>query len=289
MNESFNSLLLAADIDEVRRIYADFFTGLSEHNWRKPVKGWPKEWNLQETVAHLCALNGHGLQSIQASVRGETYTFPGLENRYQFNDFNRQGIDTHLNLPMKVLCEKLLGILEQSADIARNLTPERAEIVTQMPIYNRPVKVVEALGIIMFHTGLHHTAQVAEPANVAPLWQQLSPEIVHRIIGRVICALSLLYRYDLGGDLRTVIAFRIEGAGGGNWQVAVSPESAVAVEGISARPRLTIALRETATFCHMFTGRINLPLALLTGQIKLRGNLGLFSSFGTLFSVDARK
>jgi hypothetical protein len=63
----------------------------------------------------------------------------------------------------------------------------------------------------------------------------------------------------------------------------------VAAEGISPRPGLTIALRETATFCQMFTGRINLPLALLTGQIKLRGNLGLFSRFGTLFSVDARQ
>ncbi|MCK7530836.1 MAG: hypothetical protein MZV63_07205 [Marinilabiliales bacterium] len=26
-------------MSEVRRIYADFFTGLSEHNWRKPVQG----------------------------------------------------------------------------------------------------------------------------------------------------------------------------------------------------------------------------------------------------------
>jgi hypothetical protein len=50
----------------------------------------------------------------------------------------------------------------------------------------------------VLHTGLHHTAQVAEPAGVAPLWQQLSPEIVQRIICRVMCALSLLYRYDLG-------------------------------------------------------------------------------------------
>lgn len=289
MNETFNPIILANDTDEVRRIYASFFNGLSDRDWQKPVKGWPKEWNLQETVAHLCALNGHGLQSIQAALRGEIYTFPRLENRYQFNAFNREGIDAHLHLPRQVLCEKLLGILEQSAAIVRNLPPEQTETATQMPIYNRPVKVVEALGIIMFHTGLHHTAQVAEPAGVAPLWNQLSPEIVHRTIGRVMCALSLLYRYDLGGDLRTVIAFSVEGSGGGNWQVSVSPEQAVALEGISARPGLTITLRDIATFCQMFTGRVNLSLALLTGQIKLHGNLRLFSRFGTLFSVDTRQ
>jgi hypothetical protein len=71
-----------------------------------------------------------------------------------------------------------------------------------MPIYNRPVKIVEAIGIIMFHAGLHHSAQVAEPVGVPPLWKQLSPEIRHRVIGRVMRALSLLYRCDLGGDLR---------------------------------------------------------------------------------------
>ncbi len=83
-----------------------------------------------------------------------------------------------------------------------------------MPIYNRPVKVIEALSIIMFHAALHHSAQVSEPAGVPPLWQQLSPEIRHRIIGRVMRALSLLYRYDLGGDMRKVFSFRIDGPGG---------------------------------------------------------------------------
>jgi hypothetical protein len=41
-------------------------------------------------------------------------------------------------------------------------------------------------------------------------------------------------------------------------------------------------------FCEMFTGRINLPLALLGGKLKLRGDLRLFPKFGALFSVDGR-
>jgi hypothetical protein len=38
----------------------------------------------------------------------------------------------------------------------------------------------------------------------------------------------------------------------------------------------------------MFTGRFNLPIVLLTGQLKLRGDLRLFPRFGSLFSVDAK-
>jgi hypothetical protein len=293
MNDSsdntFDPQTLAADLCEVQRIYAGFFAKLTDTDWERPVKGGPKEWNLHKTVAHLCALNGAGLESIRCALQGETYVFAGLTDRYQFNAFNQRGIDEHLSLPTKDLCAEFLDILEQTANIARNLLPLQAEITSEMPIYNRPVKIIEAMSIIMFHAGLHHTAQVAEPAGVLPLWMQLSPEIRHRVIGRVMRALSLLYRYDLGGDLRGVFAFRVDGPGGGKWYVDFSPESCVSGEGSVDHPNLTIHLRKTDVFCKMFTVRFNLPLALLTGQMKLRGDLRLFTRFGSLFSVDARQ
>jgi hypothetical protein len=140
----------------------------------------------------------------------------------------------------------------------------------------------------MFHAGLHHSAQVAEPAGVPPLWKQLSPEVRQRVIGRVLRALSLLYRQDLGGDLQAVFAFHIDGPGGGEWFLEVSPGATNSREGCVDHPSLTIRLRSTDVFCRMFTGRLNLPLDLLTGQMKLRGNLSLFPRMGSLFSVDAR-
>jgi hypothetical protein len=287
-DKTFDPLILAADLREVQRIYANFFDGLTAADWERPAKGGPQEWNLHETVAHLCALNGAGLESIRCALQGERYIFAGLMDRYQFNAYNRRGIDEHLPLPTEELCAELLDILAQAAHIAGNLQPAQAEIASDMPIYNRPVRIIEALSIIMFHAGLNHTAQVAEPAGVPPLWMQLPPDIRHRLIGRVMRALSLLYRFDLADGLRAVFAFRVDGPGGGDWYVDVSPESATSGEGSSDRPSLTIRLRNTDVFCKMFTGRFNLPLSLLTGQIRLRGDLRLFTRFGSLFSVDAR-
>ena len=288
MEAIFDPQILAEDLCEVHRIYANFFTGLNMEDWDKPVKGGSKEWNLHETVAHLCALTGAGLESIQYTLRGEKYVFDGLIDRYHFVNYNRQGIDEHLSLPMKELCAEFLNILDQTTYIARTIQPDQYELDSEMPIYNRPVKITEAMGIMMFHAGLHHSVQVTEPVGVPPLWKQLSPEIRHRVIGRVMRALSLLYRFDLGGDLRAVIVFEIEGPGGGSWHVDVSPEGTSSAEGIAENPALTLHLRKTDVFCQMFTGRLNLPLALLTGQLKLRGNLKLFPRFGSLFSVDAR-
>src|SRR5574339_824842 len=118
MDTIFAPQLLADDLCEVHRIYADFFSSLKTEDWERPVKGGSKEWNLHETVAHLCALTGAGLESIRYTLRGENYTFAGLIDRYHFSAYNRHGIDEHLALPMKELCAEFLGILDQTACIA---------------------------------------------------------------------------------------------------------------------------------------------------------------------------
>ena len=123
LDKTFDPQTLADDLVEVRRIYAEFFTALDESDWDKPVKGGSKEWTLHETIAHLGALNGAGLESIKHTLRGEPYTFIGLENRYELNAYNRKGIDDHLDMPMKELCAKLLDILDEAASIARDLQP----------------------------------------------------------------------------------------------------------------------------------------------------------------------
>lgn len=287
LNKTFDPETIADDLLEVRRIYTEFFATV-ESDWDKTVKGSPKEWNLHETVAHQCALNGDGLESIKHTLRGEQYTFVGLEHRYKFNDYNRQGINDHLHLTIKELCAEQVRILEEAAHIARSLTPDQAKITASMPIYNRPVSMVEALSIINFHSGLVHTAQVADPAGVPPLWTRLPPDVLHRLIGRMMRAFSLLYRLDIGGSLRDTIVFRIDGDGGGEWYVKLSPDAPTSGEDAVENPGLVIHLRDTSVFCRMFTIRLNMLLALLRGEIKLRGNLLLFFRLGDLLSIDGR-
>lgn len=288
MDDIFDPKTLAEDLAEVHRIYSRFFAAMDKTNWDKPVKGSPQEWDLHETIAHLVALNGAGLESIKHTLRGQPYTFVGLEDRYRFNAYNRKGIDDHLDIPMKELCAQALDILEEAALIARSLRPDQARITAQMPIYNRSVNIAEALSIIIFHAGLAHAAQVAEPAGLPPLWTQHSPEFRHRVIGRVMRAFSLLYRLDIGGPLRDTIVFRIDGPDGGEWYVKLSPDAPTSGEGVVEHPGLVIRLRETAVFCQMLTGRFNLPIGLISGAMKLRGDLRLFVRMSDLFSIDAR-
>ncbi len=84
------------------------------------------------------------------------------------------------------------------------------------------------------------------------------------------------------------LAFRVGGPGGGEWYVDVSPDGADFGRGRRRHPGLVIRLRETAVFCRMLTGRLNLPKSLIGGDMRLSGDLRLFLRMGTLFSLDAR-
>jgi hypothetical protein len=288
LDATFDPHTLANDLYAVHDIYARLFATLDTTRWDEPVARGRKEWTLHETIAHLCALNGAGLASIQHTLRDEPYTFRGLDDRYRFNAYNRRGIDEHLGLPPDALCAEFLSIHHEASSIARTLQPDQAELAAVMPIYNRPVRIVEALSIMIMHAGLIHAAQVAEPAGVPPLWTHLSPEIRHRMIGRVLRAFSLLYRRDIGGSLRTTLVFRVDGPGGGDWHVRLSPETATSGEGAVGTPGLVVRLRETDDFCRMLTGRINLPVALFSRRLRLHGDVRLFLRMSRLFSVDAR-
>ena len=285
-NDSFAPGALAADLITVRQMYADFFAGLTASDWRYPAEVEDNAWNLREVVAHIGSLAEFGQASIEAALRGQAIAFPGLPDRYAFSQFNRRQIDQRLQEAPQTLGAALLDALSCSIDTAMALREEQTGCTVDLPIYNRPVRVDELLGIQMMHVGLTHAAQVAEPAGIEPLWRHLEPDVRQRTVGRVARALSLLYRRDLGGDLRAVIALHVGGEGGGDWRVWLSPDDAGSAAGAAENATLTLSFRDTGQFCRMFTRRLNLPVAILTGGMRPRGDLRLFLRFGSLFSVD---
>jgi hypothetical protein len=285
---AFDPKTLATDLSCVRNIYADFFAGLTAEDWRLPEKDGGNEWNLREVVAHLSALSQLLQDSVQAALLGEEISDPALPSRFAFSQFNRLKIDERLHLPVEALEACFLEALSQSIDTARKLRPEELDCTVTLPIYNRPVSVGEMLGIQMFHSGLIHAAQVAEPAGVSALWTHLPAYVRHRVITRFTRALSLLYRQDLGGELRAVLAFRVAGEGGGSWHVDVSPEEPRSAEGEVERADLSLWFGDTSVLFKMFTGRLNLLGAVLIGKLRPRGDLRLLFRMGKLFSVDAK-
>ena len=134
---------------------------------------------------------------------------------------------------------------------------------------------------------LLHSAQIADPAGVPPLWTRFDDAVQHRLISRLMLAFSLLDRLDLADGLRDAVAFRVGGPGGGEWYLDLRPDGADWHEAPLAHPGLSLRMRSTATLFRMATQRIRMPIALATGEIRVRGHLRLFTGLGRLTSVDA--
>lgn len=278
---------LGSDIALVRKIYSDFFESLRPADWENPIQNGDHEWNLREVVAHLGSLTQLGQDCLIAALRREPAPIPQDMSRYDFNRFNLDEIEKRLHMPVERLQADLLEALSQSIRTAGSLEPGDLKRTVRLPIYNRPIRVDELLGIQVVHPGLTHAAQITEPVGAEPLWTYLPDVVRWRVIGRMTRALSLLYRTDLAEDLRAVIAFQVAGEGGGSWRLDLSPESPNSIPGDVERPTLSWWFRDTSTFCRMFTGRLNPLTGLLFGRMRLRGDLRLFLRFKSFFSMDA--
>jgi hypothetical protein len=114
---AFDPATLASDLRVVCDIYGDFFAKLDSSHWDTHTRGL-NEWTLHETIAHLCALNGAGLDSVTNAIRGDPYTFVGLDTRYDLDAYNRHGIDDHLDLPAGELFAEFLRVHSDAATLA---------------------------------------------------------------------------------------------------------------------------------------------------------------------------
>ena len=106
----------------------------------RPVKRGADEWTLRETIAHLAALNGAGLECMTSTLRGDPYVFDGLDTRYKLKAYNRSGIEAHKGMRIEQLVTEFLHVHDRAAEFARKLVPGQGETTLAMPIYNRPVQ-----------------------------------------------------------------------------------------------------------------------------------------------------
>jgi hypothetical protein len=287
-NDILDPQILAGDLRLIRETYTDLFSSLDPEALNRTGRSDRGGWTMREVAAHLGALNGAGIESIRHTLRGEDYRFEGLDDRYHFNAYNRTGIDRSLAAGTAWALDKAVAVLDDGERIARGLSAVQAATTAPLPIYNRRVRIDETLSIEALHSGLLHSAQIADPAGVPPLWTQFDEDVRHRLVSRLMLASSLLYRVDLADGLRDTIAFRVGGAGGGEWYLDFRPDGADWHEAPLARPGLSIRMRSTATLFRMATHRIRMPVALATGEVRVGGHLRLFTAMGRLTSVDAR-
>lgn len=282
--KAFDPQVLAADLLEVKRMYAAFFAARSPADWQRHTEPHARGWTLRETIAHLDSVGQAYLQAAEATLAGEPCHFPGMLQRTELPAWNQREIEARAPRPLMDICNSFLGTLQNASHSVARLSSAVLSQRTPFPFYHRPISVGELFGGQAAHPGLVHAAQVAQGAGVAPLWVQYPPALLHRQLTRFFHLMALSYWPERGGNLRAAIRLSAAGPGGGTWTVALAPTGGLVAEGPLPRPRLRIWFRNADSLCRAVTFRLSPLRALLTAQAFGWGDLRLAFRMAWLFN-----
>ncbi len=179
---SFDPSVLAADLREVAGLYAELRPHVDSPAWRATARR--TGWTMEQTVAHLDVMTATGLCAINDALAGRRPVIDGIADRRGLEAWNETTIRRRLDEGGDLLGSLITG-LRRSAERAEELTPAQLTAPVELPIYNAPLTVVDLLGILTFHPGLTHTAQVVDAVARPPLWAGLQPATRHRMITRL--------------------------------------------------------------------------------------------------------
>jgi hypothetical protein len=281
---AFEPYTLAADLLEVREIYAGHFERFTADDWARPTERRPEAWTLHETVAHLAAVAIGLNQAIDATLEGTPGPLTGRNlQRSDLKTFNREALDALAPQTSADLVALLLDAMSAAARTAARLEASTLATPVEMPFYHTNPTIAQMLGIQLVHPGLVHGAQVAVGQRAQPIWNFYRPGLMRRQLTRFFMNMALVYWPERAGDLHATISFTVNGKGGGSWYISVAPELARAYMGKAEKSTVALTFASAELFCKALTYRTSLWRNVLLRRIRVSGDLGLARSFPRYF------
>src|ERR671925_1672961 len=112
---AFDPQVLAADLLEVKRIYAAFFAARSLADWARHTEPHAKGWTLRETVAHLDSVGQAYLEAAEATLAGKPCHIPGILQRTELPAWNQREIEMRAPQPIADICNSFLDTLQHAS------------------------------------------------------------------------------------------------------------------------------------------------------------------------------
>lgn len=282
---AFEPYTLAADLLELREMYAGYFERLSPEDWLRPTERRPAAWTLHQTVAHLVALASGLNQAIDAALAGVPGPLEGRDwQRGDLKAFNTESLEALTPHSSGELTALFLSALSDAARTAARLEEPLLGIPVPLPFYHTNPTIAQALAIQLVHAGIIHAAQVAVAPRAQPIWNFYRPGLMRRQLTRLFMNMALVYWPERAGDLHATVNVTVNGKGGGSWYLSMAPELARAYMGKAEKANAAITFASAELFCKMLTYRTSLWRNVLLRRIRVSGDLGLARRFPTFFA-----
>ncbi len=269
---------------EFQRLLTAYLERIPADAWGNRTESRPQGWTLHQTLAHLVTAGEGFQQMVNLRLTEATVRIPGLEKRSDLPEWNRQQIASAVQVTPAELVTRLLSVFATTQAQIAELAESDFDLVIPMPMYNRPGTVAEVFGWQCCHVGIVHAAQLANGANLNPLWQQYEPDFFRWIIMQFINQAAHSYWPERGGELAAKINLIIGGAHSGRWHMSLNSTGGTAAVELAPNARVTLRFRNAHTFSQIFTRQVSPIRAIFTGQAFATGDLPLALRLGHLLN-----
>lgn len=79
-----------------------------------------------------------------------------------------------------------------------------------------------------------------------------------------------------------IVQLRLDGDGGGDWQLVIKDGAVTVVEGLAEKPRVTVTSK-AEVFKNLLSGKTNITQAFMLGKIKITGDMSMAMKLVNLF------
>jgi putative sterol carrier protein len=258
---------------------------IDDRDWSRKVSEWTAKEHLASVVA---TTEAETLMLTRQAIAGEPNKVPGFDKRTQM-------------LPFRAECMK--GLRDESpADLLARLRKDVEEHITMLDSLTEADLDKPAMSPTWDHEGtlrdlffasyLFLAAQYQEIRKVNKKkfnhWVQTDPDMVNFHMGRIFHYMPLVFNREKGADTTATYQFTMEGAGGGQWNIAIAGGQAVSSDG-AADPHDCEIKTKPEHWIDLTTGELNAVTAIMPGpfrKVAINGNVGLAMKLSDLFSAE---
>lgn len=261
------------------------FTKLDDREWGRRVSDWTAKEHLASAVA---TTEAETLVLTKQALAGEPNKVPGFEKRSDILPFRAECMKGLRDLSVQDLLDRLKADIGEHIAILDSVSEADLDKPAMSPTWDRESTVRD----LFFASYLFLAAQYQEirKTNKRKLnhWVQAEPDMVNFHMGRIFHYMPLVFNPAQGADTEATYQFTMEGAGGGEWNIAIANGRADAADG-SADPHDCEIRTKPEHWIDLTTGELNAVTAIMPGPFKkvnISGNLGLAMKLSDLFSAE---
>lgn len=280
---------LQQDLKDFHGLSSRFWQRVPDDAWQRKTGTRDKDWTLLETLAHILSFAQAYNKFVDAGLRDEPATFMGAnDTRDDLAQWNQREIERLAILPPNGLIVQLLQEWRITSEKVAQLTPETAQWTVAVPAFDRPATLIDLIDFQLSHAGIVHGTQIAVPLGQAPFWQQFMPDLTARMIDRFLRQWQYIYWSAYGPSQETMIAFQIDGAGGGNWYLRFSQAGCISGHG-TVQTDHRLIFTSSDIFLGVFTNALPFQDAIMAGDLRFAGDMSATLPLLALFTPKRPK